>query len=53
MLTEQGPIPKIFTLTQIVLPTHIHNCIANFGLTGKYGELSFDDFILNQIVVIL
>ena len=39
---------KIFTLTQITLPTHIHNCIVNFGLTDNYGELSFNDLILKQ-----
>ena len=42
-----------FILTQNALLTHIHNYIVNFGLTGKYGELSFSDFILKQTVVIL
>ena len=53
MLTEQEPWPKIFTFTQITLPTHIHNYIVNFGLTNNYGELSFSDLILKQTVVIL
>ena len=44
---------KYGTLTQITLPTHIiHNCIVNFKLTNNYGELSFNDFILKQTVVI-
>ena len=25
---------------------------VNFGLTGEYGELSFNDFILRQAIVI-
>ena len=54
MLTEQGPWPKIFTLTEIALPTHIHiNYIVNFRLTSNYGELPFNDFILKETVVIL
>ena len=47
----------MFTLTQITLPTHIHNnnyyCIINFELTNNYGELSFNDLILKQTVAIL
>ena len=42
-----------FALTQNALLTHIHNCFVTFGLTGKYDELPFNDFILKQTDVIL
>ena len=39
-------------------PTQPHSiiakyCIVNFGLTNNYSELSFNDLILKQTVVIL
>ena len=46
---------KILSLEKPILVWNAFSCnqtlSVNFGLTGEYGELSFNDFILRETVV--
>ena len=60
MLTEQGPKPIQLdpkcTADSLILYIYYNQLQwlgVNFALTSEYGELSFNDFILKQTVVIL